>query len=251
VSKIIAPTVGRQVWLQGTPTDPWNRNPDVKPYVAPGQPMAATVVAVWNDRLVNLDVIDHVGVHWFMSSVTLVQPGDELPGAGVYAQWMPYQVGQANKEVSIADAFERLTKAMQEDPEYAWGWHCNVTMPIFDSAVWAAHEKSNHEASNLAAARVMQHLFGVDTSKHPHFAPTVYEARDTVGQLAPAEELQEEQPEPLNLCPSCETCSHCLKAGCVDKTPVTIADLRYTPGDTIQTQATEPADVGTRETSNV
>lgn len=253
MSKIIAPTVGSQVWFQGTPTDSWNRNPDLKPYVSPGQPMAATVVAVWNDRMVNLDVIDHVGVHWFMSSVTLVQPGDTRPTNGHYAEWMPYQVGQANKEVSLPDAVEALKKAIQADPDLAWGWHCNVAMPILD-AIGVTHAQAN-----LASARVMNHLFDVDMTKHEHFAATIHSNDDTLPAIEfPTAHMQtiagttgsEEnvQVEPLNLCDSCETAAHCIKSGCV---PIEFSTREGFGTLVVTNTPDEPADVGTVEASAV
>jgi len=80
---MISPTIGRQVWYwQATPVD------DV-------QPEAATVCYVWNDYLVNLQVVSHFGEARPVHSVRLHQ-GDE-PGLGQHCAWMPYQKGQAAK----------------------------------------------------------------------------------------------------------------------------------------------------------
>lgn len=56
-----------------------------------------------------------------------------------------------------------MTDALVADPEYAWSWHCNLAMPIMDST------KVSHRDANIAAARLMQHIFGIDTAKHAHF----------------------------------------------------------------------------------
>lgn len=48
-----------------------------------------------------------------------------------------------------------LTDAMKEDPGYAWAWHCNIAMPIYNSGV-------SHLEANKIAARLMNHLFRVD-----------------------------------------------------------------------------------------
>jgi hypothetical protein len=90
VPQIIMPTVGRKVWFFPNGacfhSNPYCINPEV--------PMDADVVFVWGERMVNLTVKDHIGqVHAF-TSVTLLQPGDEIP-AGGYARWMPFQIGQA------------------------------------------------------------------------------------------------------------------------------------------------------------
>jgi hypothetical protein len=89
--KIIPPGVGRKLWYRPGPS------------VVPGmcvnsgnQPLDCTVLYVWNDRCINAEVIDHAGKHHFKSSLRLVQPGD-APWQGEYAEWMPFQVGQAAK----------------------------------------------------------------------------------------------------------------------------------------------------------
>lgn len=53
----------------------------------------------------------------------------------------------------IADALATLKKEMIEDPEYAWGWHCNI-------AQCSVAEGLDHDAANRAAARFMFLLFG-------------------------------------------------------------------------------------------
>ena len=59
--------------------------------------------------------------------------------------------------------FQALAKAINEDPEYAWGWHCNIAMPIKDEM------NCSHYAANVAAARIMRTIFSVDMFKHPMF----------------------------------------------------------------------------------
>ena len=92
----ITPTVGRVVhYIPGENDD----------HMAKGggdQPLAAIVTHVWNDRMVNLVIFDANGVPYPKTSVTLVQPEDiEQPEAG-FCQWMPYQVGQAEKSEAAA-----------------------------------------------------------------------------------------------------------------------------------------------------
>ncbi len=60
------------------------------------QPFAATVAYVWNDRLVNLAFVDHDGRSHNITSVPLLQDDDARPSA-FFAEWMPYQKGQAAK----------------------------------------------------------------------------------------------------------------------------------------------------------
>jgi hypothetical protein len=87
----IEPTVGRVVLLR--------RGPGI---------LAATVAAVAYDpsrdlHLLNLGALDAEGNAFSALRVPLVQEGEDPPAAGDYAEWMPYQKGQAAK----ADALEK------------------------------------------------------------------------------------------------------------------------------------------------
>jgi hypothetical protein len=55
-------------------------------------------------------VTDHAGNRFIATSVTLAQPGDEHMPTGQYAEWMPYQQGQAAKAdaPAIAPAADAL-----------------------------------------------------------------------------------------------------------------------------------------------
>lgn len=83
---MIKPTVGRVVWF----FPPKDKNPNLQPH-------AALVAHVHNDRLVNLAVFNENGENYSRTSVQLLQDEDAAPEVGFYAQWMPYQVGQAAK----------------------------------------------------------------------------------------------------------------------------------------------------------
>jgi len=89
MQRIISPTVGRKVWYTPDPAQ------DVR--TDKRQPYDATICYVWSDRMVNLSVSDHNGrLVPGTTSVQLMQPGDETPN-GAYCEWMPYQVGQAER----------------------------------------------------------------------------------------------------------------------------------------------------------
>lgn len=107
MSKIISPSVGRKVWYrpsQGDTFGPITMSVSGSIHDQTAAPLDATVIAVWGDRCVNLLVTDIVGKQFPKLSVTLLQEGDEPPKGpdgvpvGGYAEWMPYQVGQAKKE---------------------------------------------------------------------------------------------------------------------------------------------------------
>lgn len=94
---MITPTIGRRVWFRPvTEIDLATlRLNDDK------QACYAGVVYVWNDRMVNLDVTDHNGLHYAFRSVLLVQEGDPVPLGQSYCEWMPYQQGQAKQQADV------------------------------------------------------------------------------------------------------------------------------------------------------
>lgn len=106
MSQVIKPTVGRKVWFRPSAYDvvgpvPMSvAGPAGEP--SKGQPLDATVIAVWSDRTVNLLVTDIVGRQFPVLSCTLLQDGDERPTSGRYAEWMPYQQGQARRDAAAA-----------------------------------------------------------------------------------------------------------------------------------------------------
>lgn len=101
---MMKPSVGRKVWYRPNrfdvigaggmavagPLVDGSPGPDV-------QPLDATVIAVWGDRMVNLLVIDIMGKAHPRLSVTLLQEGDTPTPGTSYAEWMPYQIGQAKQ----------------------------------------------------------------------------------------------------------------------------------------------------------
>lgn len=88
---IIAPTVGRVVWFH-----PYAEDLELARYAQThdGRPFAAIVAHVWSDTCVNLMVIDPNGGTHARTSVFLWQGGEGRPSEN-YAEWMPYQLGQA------------------------------------------------------------------------------------------------------------------------------------------------------------
>lgn len=107
MSNIIKPTVGRKVWYRPCKDDLIGLGAmacsATQDEPAQGQPLDATIIAVWGDRMVNVLVTDVMGKQFPVLSVDLLQAGDEprkgVDGkiAGRYVEWMPYQQGQAAK----------------------------------------------------------------------------------------------------------------------------------------------------------
>lgn len=93
---MIVPTNGRVVWFTPAAHDTLHSSYGDKPW-------AAHVCHVWHERMVNLLVIQPDGQTRIETSVALLQDDDPRPDAGRYAEWMPYQNGQAAK----AEALEK------------------------------------------------------------------------------------------------------------------------------------------------
>lgn len=98
MNKVITPTVGRKVWYWPSATD---KTGPVPMSQANGQPLDATVIAVWSDRMVNVLVTDIMGKQFPVLSCDLLQPGETPRSyadgqiAGRYVGWIPYQQAQA------------------------------------------------------------------------------------------------------------------------------------------------------------
>ena len=84
---MIAPSIGRVVWF----------TPHINDSIKSDQKMAALVTYVHGNECVNLAVFDANGNNHSRCSVHLLQ--DDVQGAetGYYAEWMPFQKGQAAK----------------------------------------------------------------------------------------------------------------------------------------------------------
>lgn len=95
---MISPSIGRVVWFTPSKSDTQLHS---------DQKMAALVAYVHSDTCINLAVFDANGVAHSRCSVTLIQ-GEDVPelfaGNGYYAEWMPYQKGQAAKHDAEAKA---------------------------------------------------------------------------------------------------------------------------------------------------
>jgi hypothetical protein len=108
MTQVIKPTVGRKVYYRPSKYDVTGVGQMVIAGNLDGdhtvQPLDATILAVWGDKCINVNVLDICGRPFAKTSVTLLQPGEE-PGRdaegkiiGGYAYWMPYQQDQAKKE---------------------------------------------------------------------------------------------------------------------------------------------------------
>lgn len=98
---MIHPTIGRKVWYR-----PAGHNRTELGVWDDTQACDATVTYVWHDRMVNLRVTGPIGAVKQYNSVQLLQDNDTAPALihGGYAEWMPYQQGQAKKDAAEAMA---------------------------------------------------------------------------------------------------------------------------------------------------
>ena len=55
----------------------------------------------------------------------------------------------APEQEQIAQAVQTVIQAMQYDPEYAWGWHCNIAMAFVDAG-------GDRYTANQGAARFLE-----------------------------------------------------------------------------------------------
>ena len=94
---MIPPSNGRIVWYTpAVPIGDFDSDRGICQH-SRATPLAAMVVHVWNDRMVNLVVFDSNGMPMPRTSVTLLQDDDVGSEGGRFCQWMPFQLGQAAK----------------------------------------------------------------------------------------------------------------------------------------------------------
>lgn len=81
----------------------------------PSQPLAAMISYVHSDTMVNLTAWDQNGVSFSVCSVPLVQSGARSVGS-FYAEWMPYQKGQAAKTEQLAEQLKGASATITVPP---------------------------------------------------------------------------------------------------------------------------------------
>lgn len=171
IPKIIQPTVGRKVWFWPQGSAFMKDMEQFIPAQLGAQPMDATVVYVWHDRMVNLLVLDHNGNAFSVTSVTLVQECDPLP-TGAYCEWMPFQKGQAAKAEAPAAPVVAISSQQRFQLEQQL---------VFGAAGTLA--QAPHSAGDIA--RGINELLNI---LHPVSAdqPLVLPVVDPAGSAAPA-----------------------------------------------------------------
>lgn len=137
---------------------------------SPGEPVGEGTPIVTEPTPANSDEADVREVQeahdWAQTDAIAAEHGEGSPDPHFIEEDvlddMRYRIAN---NMGVADELNVLKAAVRLDPAYAWSWHCNLAMSFFD-------EGGDKPAANRGAARFMQLLFGVDTSKHEHFAAT-------------------------------------------------------------------------------
>jgi len=62
---------------------------------------------------------------------------------------------QPAQQEPVPAAMKTVIQAMQQDPDYAWSWHCNIAMAFVDAG-------GDHYTGNQGAARFMKMLANVE-----------------------------------------------------------------------------------------
>lgn len=95
---MITPTIGRVVWFHPYATETTH---------------AAIIVYVHSDAMVNLTIWDENGTNYPRTSVPLWNGEGERPDPhkGMFASWMPYQIGQAKKTEELEKTLEAIQQS--------------------------------------------------------------------------------------------------------------------------------------------
>ena len=88
---------------------------------------------------------------------------DKYPSLGTKLYTTPPQRKEPEQE-PVPAAMKTVIEAMQQDPDYAWGWHCNIAMSFVDAG-------GDHYTGNQGAARFMRTLANVEPAHELPFSP--------------------------------------------------------------------------------
>jgi len=67
------------------------------------------------------------------------------------------------QKMNVKDSMKTLTKAMTDDPAYAYGWHCSIAMAFYDQIANEFGHDEAHKVANAGATVFMKNCFGVET----------------------------------------------------------------------------------------
>lgn len=112
VELLIKPEIGRTLYFHANGTQPHAAR------AGAGGPLAAKIVHVHGERMVNLVVWDANGVSFAVTSVELAHPEDATADrAGFFAAWMPWQIEQAERSRQFRLAQQCLRAKLEKPRE--------------------------------------------------------------------------------------------------------------------------------------
>lgn len=68
----------------------------------------------------------------------------------------------------FVDAFNAIEQHMNENPDYAYGWHANIAMAMYDAMpeiFWLPDDTEKLKIANKGASIFMKRAFDIDTSQ--------------------------------------------------------------------------------------
>lgn len=68
-------------------------------------------------------------------------------------------------QLDLEMCFNVIRDAIQNDPEYAWGWQSNLAVGMMDAT------GVDHFTANRSAALIMYQVFGVDITQNQKYPP--------------------------------------------------------------------------------
>ncbi len=195
---MIEPTVGRIVHFR-----PGKSASNLRIQCDPKQPLAAIVTYVHGPRMVNLAVLDALGRHHALASVRLLQDDDKGTNNEPFAEWMPFQKGQAAKteqlEAQVArspgnrlvsnEQLEREIEASKSGSANGFGYAlhallmgCKVTRKAWGSGVFVYYVPA---AAYPAQTDIAKQHFGENGLVPYHAYLAIKQADDKVCVFVP------------------------------------------------------------------
>ena len=76
------------------------------------------------------------------------------------------KVGEYKVEIPVA--YAAIKNSIHTDEDYAWSWHCNIAMAIYDSD-FSENRVIKSKKANIAAANVLLAMFGYDIKNYDKY----------------------------------------------------------------------------------
>lgn len=145
---MIQPTVGRVLWFHPAVDEKGRANLKEHPGFAFAPTCAAIIAGVVSNSVVNLTVFDSTGVAFAKDSVNLIQDDEDGPATGNFAEWMPYQKGQAAKTEDLTPRVVALEqKVVSLEQKAAAADEANSRVAALEQRLAALEKALGHEGN--------------------------------------------------------------------------------------------------------